>query len=479
MVLTNQKRNLIYLSGILFSVANMALIMLDFYWLVALPLALGVALLVFFRLDALILLLVLLTPFTIKYAHPTLGFTVDVPTEPVIVAVMCLFFFKLILEREVDLRAFKHPVSVILILQLFWMLLTSVTSEIPLVSLKYFFSRLWFVTAFYFLGLYMFRDGRRMHHFMWLFGLALLMVVIRTTVLHQMHDFDRRFGWWVVRPFFSDHTHYGAVLALVAPFFAVMVFNRSYRMSIRRLSGLLFLAFSLGILFSYSRAAWLSVMMAGGGFLILALRIPFRAIVAGMLLLGSGLLVFQSELVMQMERNTQASSGQFSEHLRSVTNITTDASNLERINRWRSAVRMYQERPVLGWGPGTYQFVYAPFQRSEDYTVITTHFGDVGNAHSEYLGPLAESGLPGMLLFLALTLAVLRTGVQLWKRAPDRQKRLMALGITLGFMTYFMHALLNNFLDTDKASVPFWGMMAMLVAMDVYHASGAKRTKTD
>ncbi len=46
--------------------------------------------------------------------------------------------------------------------------------------------------------------------------------------------------------------------------------------------------------------------------------------------------------------------------------------------------------------------------------------------------------------------------------------RLMALGITLGFITYFTHGLLNNFLDTDKASVPFWGMMAILVAMDVF-----------
>jgi putative inorganic carbon (HCO3(-)) transporter len=28
---------------------------------------------------------------------------------------------------------------------------------------------------------------------------------------------------------------------------------------------------------------------------------------------------------------------------------------------------------------------------------------------------------------------------------------------------------LNNFLDTDKAFVPFWGFIAMLVAIDVYH----------
>jgi len=36
-------------------------------------------------------------------------------------------------------------------------------------------------------------------------------------------------------------------------------------------------------------------------------------------------------------------------------------------------------------------------------------------------------------------------------------------------MTYFIHGVLNNYLDTDKASVPFWGFIAILVALDVYH----------
>jgi hypothetical protein len=31
----------------------------------------------------------------------------------------------------------------------------------------------------------------------------------------------------------------------------------------------------------------------------------------------------------------------------------------------------------LGWGPGTYQEVYAPYQLSVDRTIITTNFGDM------------------------------------------------------------------------------------------------------
>ena len=464
---------MLYLGSALFTALNIALIIQGFYWLFALPFALAVMLLFFFSTDKLILLLVLLTPFTFKYRHAGMGFTVDVPTEPVIVAIMLLFFFKLLYEQQYDKRVLRHPVTVLLILNLVWMFVTSVTSEIPVVSLKYFISRLWFVVTFFFMGIFLFREVHNMKRFMWLFGTSLFVVVLIASYKHSLYGFERDIGYFVVRPFFNDHTHYGAVLAMIAPFFVVMSFNKSDSVLRKRVAMIFFVAFCAGILFSYSRAAWVSLMAAFAGFIILAFRVKFRFIVAMMILLLGSLYVFQTELIMRLERNQQESSGEFAEHLRSVSNITSDASNLERINRWRSAYRMFEERPWLGWGPGTYQMVYAPFQRYEDYTIITTHFGDLGNAHSEYIGPLAESGMPGMLLFVSLALAVMATGIKLYKKAPTREMRLMALGISLGFITYFTHGVLNNFLDTDKASVPFWGMMAILVAMDVFFKDGS------
>jgi putative inorganic carbon (hco3(-)) transporter len=473
------KIKLLYGSAALFTILNLVFIVQGFYWLLALPMALMIVLLFFFSLDRLLLMLVFITPFSFTYVHEALGFAVDVPNEPVVVAIMALFFFRLIYERKYDLRLIRHPVSIILILQLSWMLVTTVSSEIPLVSVKYFLSRLWFVVTFYFVALQLFKNQKQMHRYMWLFGAALFLVVLRVLYIHYIHGFERELGYWVVRPFFNDHTHYGAVLALVLPFFAVMGFNRSYSPAKRRLALLFVLFFLAGVLFSYSRASWLSLMLGFTGFIILVFRIRLRLIVAAMILLVGSVYLFQHDIIMHLERNTQESSGDFSEHLRSVSNITSDASNLERINRWRSAVRMYQERPLLGWGPGTYQMVYAPFQRAEDYTIITTHFGDLGNAHSEYIGPLSESGMPGMLLVGLLALSVLITGIRLWKKAADRQMRLMALGISLGFITYFTHGFLNNFLDTDKVAVPFWGMMAMLVAMDIYGAGKKEDTEKE
>ena len=156
--------------------------------------------------------------------------------------------------------------------------------------------------------------------------------------------------------------------------------------------------------------------------------------------------------------------------MRSISNISSDASNLERINRWQAAIRLFNERPFFGWGPGTYQFVYAPFQRSKEKTIISTNAGDGGNAHSEYIGPLSEMGVIGMLLVFLLVAVMVYRGLNTYKKARNKESRILTLAATLALISYFVHGLLNNFLDTDKLSVPVWGLMAIIVVMDVYFA---------
>lgn len=178
--------------------------------------------------------------------------------------------------------------------------------------------------------------------------------------------------------------------------------------------------------------------------------------------------LFSFEILDRLEKNQQGPSANFVEHLRSVSNITTDNSNLERINRWQSALRMFAERPFFGFGPGTYQFEYAPFQRAQEKTLISTNAGDKGNAHSEYIGPLAEQGFIGMILVFAVVLTFIITALRLYKRTEKRQIKILSLSLMLSLITYFIHGIMNNFLDTDKASVPVYGFIAAIVALDLY-----------
>jgi len=398
-----------------------------------------------------------------------MGLGVALPTEPLMFGVVLIFIANLIFENKYDRNIAKHPVSYIIYFDLLWMLMTTFTSELPVVSLKHLLSQIWFVVPFYFVATLMFKDKVKIKNFFWLYLIPLLAVIIYTITQHAKYGFEEEAGHWVMSPFYNDHTAYGAALAIFYPVVIGLIFYPGSSKFSRFSAFVITIVMTVAIILSYSRAAWISVVAAFVLFLLVMFKIRFYWVVVGTAVLIGAFAVFQQQIFDLLEKNKQDSSANFVEHVRSIANISSDASNLERINRWQAALRMAEERPVFGWGGGTYQFLYAPFQLAKEKTIISTNLGDKGNAHSEYLGPLAEMGIPGLLIVLALVIVVLYKGLMVYRRAEEREDKFLSLMVTLGLTTYFVHGFLNNFLDTDKLSVPFWGCIAVIVALDVYH----------
>jgi len=73
-----------------------------------------------------------------------------------------------------------------------------------------------------------------------------------------------------------------------------------------------------------------------------------------------------------------------------------------------------------------------------------------------------------MVIMMALAISVFIVAFRLFYQLKDREMRILTISIFLGLVTYFVHGMMNNFLDTDKAAVPFWGFIGMLVAIDLY-----------
>ncbi|HEV7231950.1 MAG TPA: O-antigen ligase family protein [Bacteroidia bacterium] len=471
--MTDQLKNRwIYSLSSAFVVLNALCCFYEFFWLSLLPVIAVIVYLAFVSVDTLLLIIVFFTPLSINLTDPDVRLGLSLPTEPLMIGVMLLFFFRVLYEGRYDIRILRHPVTIALLINLLWILITCITSEMPVVSFKFLLARLWFVIPFYFIGVQMFKDTRNIKRFAWMYIISFLIVIIYTLYNHSQFGFKEDPAHWVMTPFFNDHTAYGALLAMFFPLIVSFIFNKSFRPGLRIVSVMLFFIFTVALIFSYTRAAWVSLLVALLLFLIYKLRIGIRAFVIGVSVVAILLSMMWTDLVMKLEKNRQDSSSNLTEHVQSISNISTDASNLERINRWNSALRMFRQRPVLGWGPGTYSFQYAPFQLSSERTTISTNAGDKGNAHSEYIGPLCESGIPGAVSFIAILVCVIWTGSRLYHRLPKGDLRGTTLAVLLGLVTYFVHGGLNNFLDTDKASVPFWGFIAILVAADVYHKNG-------
>ncbi len=454
----------------LFAVLNGFLIWHEFFWLPALPILIGVLLLAVLSLDQFVILIAFLTPLSVNLEDKGLGAALSLPSEPMIITAMMLFVIKVLFEGKYHWPVFRHPLTWAILLQLGWMFFTSVVSTNPLVSLKFFVSRLWFVLTFFFLGIEIFKKKENITRFLWAHIFGLFCVVIYTTYVHWTWNFEKDPGHWVMDPFYHDHTAYGMILALFMPVIAGFTFFNRLSLFTKILLFSMFVLFFIGFRLSNSRAAWLSLILALGIYFLYRFRIRWYIVVLGGVFSVSGFLLIQEQLLINLSRNKQDSSENLEEHLQSMSNIRTDASNLERINRWNSALRMFEDRPFTGFGPGTYKFEYAGYQRAKDKTVITTNAGNRGTAHSEYLGPLSEQG------FLGPVWVILVIGFSLWTLGKvyygtaDIRLRRIGLWLGLGLVTYWIHGLLNNFLELDKASVPYWGFTAILVAIQMHHS---------
>lgn len=464
------RSNWVLLAGVLFVLLNSIFIASEKYWFSLFPIALILGWALVSSLDRLMLFIVFATPLSINLEDMDLGgIGFYLPTEPLMFGIMVLFFIKLIFrEGGLDRRLVRHPITIAILISLCWTAITCITSEHPIVSLKFLVSRLWFVVTMYFIGVQLFRNAKNITRFLWLYTGAMCIVIIYTLVHHSMFGFEQDPAHWVMSPFFKDHTSYGCIIALFIPFIITALWNR--RSGLPGPLVLLMLAiFTAGLIFSYTRAAWVSLLAALAVYVAMLLRLR-TWMVLGIVAIGIGaVMVNYDQIEMALEKNREESSDDLAEHVQSISNISSDASNLERINRWNSAIRMWKDRPFFGFGPGTYMFEYAPYQHSSELTIISTNFGTGGNAHSEYLGPLSEQGVFGMLSILLIIAMITRTSLRLYKRAKPGWPKLLISSLFLGLITYWVHGILNNYLDTDKASVPFWGFAAMLVAIELYH----------
>lgn len=473
MTLAIHKR-LLMLCG-LFSLVLFYALIKEWYFILGVPFMFFIVYAIFYQPTWAFFIIAFFVPLSINtdefIASPLALF---VPTEPILIALMVVYFFVHMVKPMFDARIFSHPIFLAYSVYMCWLFIASLVSQDPTVSFKFLIAHCWLFFPVFIFAVTIFKEKANIRIFFWLMIFSMGVVAFYTLIHHSTYGFEEKPAHWVMTPFFKDHTSYGAILALLFPIIiGLLVSRKQDDFAHTMLYGFIVL-FLAALVFSYTRAAWLSLVGALGIWLVIYFRIRFSTLV---IVLSGALFYFfisYDSIMRTLEKNETDSSADFGEHITSVSNISTDASNVERLNRWDCALTMFEKKPWTGWGPGTYQFFYAPFQRAENLTIISTFNADGGNAHSEYLGPLAESGLPGLILFCVVVIVVFYCGFTNYHYIEDRKLRLLYISAILGLSTYFMHGFLNNYLDTDKAAVPVWGIAGLIAAVDLYH-KGRKR----
>src|SRR3989338_169493 len=407
------------------------------------------------------------------------GAKLNLPSEGLLVlAIPVLLFFNHSYTKGIR-QAMQHPVSKIIGMLFIIELFSGLLGAHIYVSLKRLAIQLVFAFGFYFV-LQMTETKKWLITPFLAYAIGLIPVMYFTMMNHASLNFQPQVVFSICQPYYNDHTIYGACLAFIIPLLIILVFQNKI-MQLSRLQkialAMLLLMIVVSEVLALSRASLLSLVVAFLFYVLLRYKISFKWLMIGLVALFIGLWSFSDAIYARVEKNEAVSNdGELVNHFSSAVNVKNDASNLERINRWICAYRMFEDRPWLGFGPGTYQFEYNRYQTVANKTYISTNAGNRGNAHSEYLAFLSETGILGFLGFMALLISSLYYGMQNHYCVTDPFLKRINLGVLLGLSTYYFHAVFNSFLDQNKMAFLVYASLGVIVWINLRLRNGTEKT---
>jgi len=392
----------------------------------------------------------------------------SLPSEMIALLLSVFFVLKLLFGARPTRSFVFHPITLLILLDIVWLFITSLLSEMPVVSLKRFSVRVLYYIVFYYFYYELYKlDRANIKRVFFFTALGMLIPILYTLLKHYHMQFSMVGSQKISAPFYFDHTIYGACTVFMLPF----LFSQTTHQKnvIKRLGySFLTLVFVIAAWLSFSRAAWLSILVAFAIYIVIKFKIKFRTLFIISSILLFFLFLSGTKLTSVFDETKQIShTNDVTMHLKSVSNVSTDASNKERVNRWKCAIRMFADKPFFGFGPGTYQFFYGPYQVRSELTRISTFSGNKGHAHSEYLNYLSETGLPGLLIFITLVSTVCYRAYRVVISHPEEESRNLAMVLLLALISYFVHAFFNGFIEFDKAAMLVFSSIAAITALDL------------
>ncbi len=210
----------------------------------------------------------------------------------------------------------------------------------------------------------------------------------------------------------------------------------------------------LGSFLTLSRAAWLAALLVVVGIASMYRKVAIRFVAAFVLVVG----------LFSMSPYAEAT---FDRIQRRTYSEQSAESALSRLPVMLASIRMFEERPLTGFGFGNFDYFDLQYQSSvgELYVPDKDHA-----SHNLYLTLLAEQGLPGFLLYLGPALVWLARSRRAWAILPaqgiESRRFLGLLWLILG-----THVIINNF---SNMRIPFglsvWWMTLGLIGVIVTRA---------
>lgn len=439
-------------------------------WLLAIaPLGILFALLLIYDYRLAYYLLFFSIPFSIEVSVPG-GLTTNLPSEPLMLVLMGCFLISAPVNRPLEFAFLRHPVCLLLGVGLFWALFCTFFSVDTLKSVKFLLAKSWYLVSFLLLTGAIVRSLADLKRILWVFGASLGLVLLVIMGKHAAHSFSFEKVNEATNPFFLNHVIYAATLAVFVPY-AVWLWQRAKGRPVQRMLAFgLFLLLLVTVGLAYTRTSWLSLPVAL--LFLLVLRFNFTrfalALALAGVLAGATYVTYQNNYLLfapEYEK-TVFHEGDLEKHLEATVNFE-DVSGMERVYRWVAAVRMWRQNPVVGTGPSTFYPEYQRYTVSSFRTYVSDN-PEKSTTHNYFLLMLAEQGIIGLALFVALVFYALLLGQRLYRTALNRELRQTTVAATLSLVILVFHLLLNELIEVDKTGSFFFFSLALLVRIDLW-----------
>lgn len=231
-----------------------------------------------------------------------------------------------------------------------------------------------------------------------------------------------------------------SLLCIMIPILLIIIMDDSFSVKAKNIAKVAILCCVLGLIAGKSRGAWLTLTI------VLPL-ISFRYIVKSKKNIAIAL------AIVLMIIGAFASSQEYRQRVMSISNITTNVSNADRIRVWESAFHIIKDNPATGVGLGEFRKVYNSGYRLKE-TVQ-----DLPHSHNNIVQIWAETGTIGMFGFLYMSLYILIVNFREW-RVSKSPYSLMIWGSWFGFMIFGVFDLI---IDHAAITKVWWFALAMLL----------------
>ena len=233
------------------------------------------------------------------------------------------------------------------------------------------------------------------------------------------------------------------ILCMLLPIVLVILMDPIFEKKLKKVSAFAVMSIIIGVLCNKSRGAWLTE-------LIVVPIATFRYLKQNKKCLAIVLVVFLG--IAGFMSNTP----HYVHRVQSITNITTNRSNVDRIWVWKSSYKMILDHPVTGVGLGRFNETYLKEYRYKEERQKLTH------AHNNFFQIGVESGLLGLAGFLYFAGYYLYHSLRNYRNHKNPYDILV---FTTFFGYVFLFGQIDYSLGISSGIRIMWFLLAVLVQM--------------